>query len=107
MLAIGVRVVAGRLGVPTAGLLLVAAAAASDLVDRLATILTFDDVQKIATLALIVILFQGGSQIGMRRFRESAAPILVARGDRDVRDGRARRRGGALCPRLLLDRVRA
>ena len=77
MLAIGVRVVAGRLGVPTAGLLLVAAAAASDLVDRLATILTFDDVQKIATLALIVILFQGGSQMGMRRFRESAAPILV------------------------------
>ena len=34
-LAIGVRVVAGRLGVPTAGLLLVAAAVASDLFDRL------------------------------------------------------------------------
>ena len=77
MLAIGVRMVAGRLGVPTAGLLLVVAAAASDLVDRLATILSFEDVQKIATLALIVILFEGGSNIGLRRFRRSAGPIVA------------------------------
>jgi cell volume regulation protein A len=76
-LAIGVRIVAGRLGVPTAGLLLVAAAAASDLVDRLATVLSFEDVQRITTLALIVILFQGGSAIGVRRFRRAAAPILT------------------------------
>ena len=76
-LAIAVRVVAGRLGVPTAGLLLVAAAVASDLVDRLTSILSFQDVQRIATLALVVILFEGGSKIGLRRFRRAAIPILA------------------------------
>jgi cell volume regulation protein A len=77
VLAIGVRVVAGRLGIPTAGLLLVVAAAASDLVDRLSTVLSFQDVQRIATLALVVILFEGGSKIGLRRFRTAAVPILA------------------------------
>ena len=77
VLAIGVRLLASRLAIPTAGLLLVAAALASDLVDRLATILTFEDVQRIASLALVVILFEGGSKIGMRRFRSAAAPILA------------------------------
>ena len=55
VLAIGVRLLAGRLGIPTAGLLLVAAAVASDLIDRLSTVLSFEDVQRIATLALVVI----------------------------------------------------
>jgi len=77
LLAIGVRMLAGRLAVPTAGLLLVAAAAASDIFDRLAGVLTIEDVQRIVTLALVVILFEGGSSIGLRRFRRSAAPILV------------------------------
>ena len=75
-LAIAVRIVAGRLSIPTAGLLLVVAAAASDIVDRLSTILTFQDVQRVATLALVVILFEGGQKIGLRRFRRSAVPIL-------------------------------
>jgi len=77
LLAIGVRMVAGRLAVPSAGLLLVAAAAASDLFDRLDGVLTIEDVQRIVTLALVVILFEGGSNIGLRRFRESAAPIVA------------------------------
>ena len=77
LLAIGVRMVAGRLAVPTAGLLLVAAAAASDMVDRLDGVLTIEDVQRIVTLALVVILFEGGSNIGVRRFRASAAPIVA------------------------------
>ena len=76
-LAIAVRILAGRLGVPTAGLLLVAAAVASDLVTRLQTVLSFEDVQRVATLALVVILFEGGQQIGLRRFRRSAAPVLA------------------------------
>ncbi len=76
-LAIGVRVVAGRLSIPTAGLLLVVAAIASDLSERVAEILTFQDVQRIATIALVVILFEGGSRIGMRRFRQAAVPIVV------------------------------
>ncbi len=75
-LALGIRVVAGRLAIPTAGLLLVVAAVASDAIDRLASVLTFEDVQRIATLALIVILFEGGQKIGFRRFRGSAFPIL-------------------------------
>ena len=77
LLAIGVRVVAGRLAIPTAGLLLVVAAVASDLSDRLAGILSFEDVQRIATLALVVILFEGGSEIGLRRFRRAAVPIVA------------------------------
>ena len=76
-LAIAVRALAGRLAIPTAGLLLVVAAAASDIVDRLATILTFQDVQRIATLALIVILFEGGSGIGLRRFQRAAVPVIA------------------------------
>jgi cell volume regulation protein A len=76
-LAIGVRILAGRLAIPTAGLLLVAAAVASDVVDRLSTILSFQDVQRIATLALVVILFEGGSSIGLRRFRRAAVPIVA------------------------------
>jgi cell volume regulation protein A len=76
-LAIAVRVVAGRLAIPTAGLLLVVAAAASDVSERLAAILSFQDVQRITTLALVVILFEGGSSIGLRRFRRSAGPIVA------------------------------
>ncbi len=77
VLAIGVRTVAARLAIPTAGLLLAAAAVASDVVDRLASILTFQDVQRIATLALVVILFEGGAKIGLRRFTSSAIPIVT------------------------------
>jgi len=77
LFAIGVRMVAGRLAIPTAGLLLVVAAVASDLSDRLAGILSFEDVQRIATLALVVILFEGGSEIGLRRFRRAAVPIVA------------------------------
>jgi cell volume regulation protein A len=77
LLAIAVRVIAGRLGVPSAALLLVIAAVASDLVDRLSTALSFQDVQRIATVALLVILFEGGANIGTRRFREAALPIFV------------------------------
>ena len=76
-LAIGVRVVAGRLALPTAGLLLVVAAVTSGLVDRVASILTFEDVQRVATLALIVILFEGGQKIGLGRFKQAAVPILT------------------------------
>jgi cell volume regulation protein A len=76
-LAIVVRGIAGRLTVPTAGALLVVAAAASDVFTRLQSVVSFQDVQRIATLALIVILFEGGSKIGLARFREAAAPIVA------------------------------
>ncbi len=76
-LAIVVRVIASRIGLPTAALLLTVTAIASDLSDRLAGLLSFQDVQRVATLALIVILFDGGMGIGLRRFRTAAIPITV------------------------------
>ena len=76
-IAILVRVVAGRIGLPTAALLLTFAAVASDLSDRLATLLSFEDVQRVATLALIAILFDGGMTIGLKRFRTAAVPITI------------------------------
>ena len=105
-LAIGVRIVAGRLSIPTAGLLLVVAAAASDIVDRLSDVLTFQDVQRVATVALVVILFEGGQKIGLRRFRRSAVPDPLARGRRNIRDRRVARGRQPLPVRPLVDGVR-
>ena len=76
-IAILVRVLAGRIGLPTAALLLTVAAVASDLSDRLAGLLSFEDVQRVATLALIAILFDGGMTIGLTRFRTAAVPITI------------------------------
>ena len=76
-IAILVRVFAGRIGLPTAALLLTVAAVASDLSDRLAGLLSFEDVQRVATLALIAILFDGGMTIGLKRFRTAAVPITI------------------------------
>jgi cell volume regulation protein A len=64
-----------RVSVPGAALFLVIAAVASDIFPSLA--LSISTVERIATLALIVILFDGGASIGWRRFRPSAAPIVV------------------------------
>jgi cell volume regulation protein A len=75
--AIAVRVGASRIGLPTAALLLTAAAVASDLSERLAGLLSFEDVQRVATLALIAILFDGGMSIGLKRFRSAAVPITI------------------------------
>ena len=64
-----------RLAVPSAAFFLVAAAVASDIFPSL--VLRIQTVERIATLALIVILFQGGSSIGRRRFRVAAIPIAA------------------------------
>jgi cell volume regulation protein A len=75
-LALAARVVAERVAVPAAALILVAAAVASDLVPSLGDAVSIRAVERIAVVALIVILFDGGMRIGWRRFRASAAPIL-------------------------------
>ena len=75
--AIVVRIIAGRIGVPTAALLLVVAAVAAELSDRLASLVSFEDVQRVATLALIAILFDGGMSMGLAKFRAAAVPITV------------------------------
>jgi potassium/hydrogen antiporter len=75
-LAIAARAFSDRLRIPAAALLLVAAATASDIIPSLGDALSIADVQKISTIALIVILFEGGQSIGRRRFTEAAIPIL-------------------------------
>src|SRR5919106_2754568 len=56
--------------------LLVTGAALSDLWTRLYQSVPILTVERIAVVALIVILFNGGIDIGWRRFRASAGPIF-------------------------------
>jgi cell volume regulation protein A len=62
-----------RSSIPAAAFFLVAAAVASDVFPSLAASVRL--VERIATVALIVILFDGGASIGWRRFRVAAVPI--------------------------------
>ena len=62
-----------RTAIPSAAFFLVASALASDIWPSLAV--SVGTVEKIATLALIVILFDGGTSIGWRRFRVAGVPI--------------------------------
>jgi cell volume regulation protein A len=65
-----------RIAVPSAAVFLVAAAVASDAAPSLAP--STNAVERIGTIALIVILFDGGSSIGLRRFRTVAIPVAAA-----------------------------
>ena len=65
-----------RLRVPAAAFFLLAAALASDLWPELGEALSIRDVERIAVVALIVILFDGGMRVGWSRFREAAVPIV-------------------------------
>ncbi len=76
LLALFGRAITERLAIPSAALFLVAAAALSDLVPRLGDSISFVTVERIGVVALIVILFEGGLDIGWRRFRGAAVPIL-------------------------------
>ena len=62
-----------RISVPGAALFLLAAAFASDVFPQLEA--SIREVERIATVALIVILFQGGASIGRRRFQAAWVPI--------------------------------
>src|SRR4051812_29317925 len=64
-----------RLSVPTAAPFLVAAAIASDIFPSLEV--GTETVVRVATVALIVILFDGGLSIGLQRFRTAAVPIVA------------------------------
>jgi potassium/hydrogen antiporter len=74
--AVLANTVSERLRVPAAGLFLLAAAIASDIWPALGDALSIRDVERIAVLALVVILFDGGMRVGWTRFRASAAPIV-------------------------------
>jgi cell volume regulation protein A len=77
VLAVLGRLLAERVLVPTAALLLLAAAAFSDVFSGVGDVLTFEDVQWIASVALVVILFDGGLHIGQAKFRRSVAEITA------------------------------
>jgi len=62
--------------VPAPAIFLVAAALASDLVPAL-NALSVESLQRVVTVALIFILFDGGMHIGWRRFRSAAGPITA------------------------------
>ena len=63
-----------RIRVPAPAIFLVAAVALASVFPDLGA-MSFTTVQRIVTVALVIILFDGGMHIGARRFRESAAPI--------------------------------
>jgi cell volume regulation protein A len=65
----------GAVRIPAPALFLVGAAVASDLVPRLGD-LKITTVERIVTVALAVILLDGGMHIGRRRFRAVAGPVV-------------------------------
>ncbi|HXG75924.1 MAG TPA: cation:proton antiporter [Gaiellaceae bacterium] len=73
---LGMRV-ADRFSLPYAAVFLVGAAAIAEAIPRLQTVLSIQEVERLAVVALVIILFDGGLHIGARRFRRSAAPILA------------------------------
>jgi cell volume regulation protein A len=65
-----------RVPVPAPALFLLAAAVVSDFWPDLYEAVDIQTVERIAVVALVVILFNGGIDIGWRRFRAAAGPIL-------------------------------
>ena len=64
-----------RLRVPAPAFFLICASVAAQLWPR-ATMLPLSTVQRVVTIALAIILFDGGMHIGWRRFRTAAAAIV-------------------------------
>jgi potassium/hydrogen antiporter len=65
-----------RVAVPAPAIFVVAAAVASDLWPAVYDAVPIKTVERIAVVALIVILFNGGLDVGWRRLRDVAAPVL-------------------------------
>lgn len=65
-----------RFPVPEPAVFLALAAVSSDLFPQLAEELSILEVERIAVVALIIILFNGGTLVGWRRFRVAAVPIF-------------------------------
>jgi len=73
---LGMRL-ADRVSLPYAALFLAGAVLVGELVPGADELLSIQQVERIAVVALVVILFHGGLHIGPRRFRRSAGPILA------------------------------
>ena len=66
-----------RWRIPAPALFLAAATVSSDVIPNLAPLLTIRDVERMCLVALIVILFDGGMEIGVEQFRASLRPIVT------------------------------
>jgi potassium/hydrogen antiporter len=75
-LAVGTSRLSERFSIPGPAIFLIAAAVISDLSEQIADALTVKEVERIGVVALIVILFDGGARIGMRRMRVAALPVI-------------------------------
>jgi cell volume regulation protein A len=75
LLAVLSNRVSERIRVPAPAMFLVAAAVASDLVPALGRIPVLT-VQRVVTVMLVLLLFDGGMHIGWRRFRAAGGPVL-------------------------------
>jgi potassium/hydrogen antiporter len=67
--------VSDRIRIPAPAIFLLAAAVVSDLVPALGRISVIT-VQRVVTVALVIILFNGGMDIGWRRFRDAAGAVV-------------------------------
>jgi cell volume regulation protein A len=63
--------------VPAPAIFLLAAAFAAHLSPRLGHELSIQDVERVAVVALVAILFDGGMRVGWKRFRLAAVPISI------------------------------
>jgi potassium/hydrogen antiporter len=68
---------ADRVSLPYAALILLATALVASASTYVQSALSVEEVQNLATVALVVILFDGGLAIGAARFRRSLRPILT------------------------------
>ena len=76
LLAVWSNRLSERIRVPAPAIFLVVAAVVSDVAPTLGR-LPIVDVQRVVTLMLVLLLFDGGLHIGRSRFRTTAAPVLV------------------------------
>jgi potassium/hydrogen antiporter len=67
--------ISDRIRIPAPAIFLLAAALASDVVPTLGAV-SVANVQRVVTVALAVILFNGGMDIGWRRFRQAAGAVV-------------------------------
>ena len=77
LLALLASKVSERFPIPEPALFLVLAALASDVFPELSERVSILEVERIGVVAIIVILFDGGSLVGWRRFRVAAGPIFA------------------------------
>ena len=66
-----------RISVPYAAIFLVGAVAIGEMFPSARRLLSVQEVERIAVVALIAILFHGGLHIGLGRFRQAAGPIVA------------------------------